>query len=240
MKRFVYLVLFFALFNLYGCNSTSSIAENGVEITFKTTEGDFTIFLFDQTPLHKIKMIELANDNFYDSILFHRVIKNFVIQAGDPETKKAEPGKLYGTAEAAGKINPEFIPQLLHVRGAIGAARESDVVNPERLSSGSHFYIVHGGAPVSEEDIYNLENRLGYKLDQKIIDNYKLYGGTPHLDGNYTIFGYISNGMDVVDKITTYKVDENNRPLKDVKIIETIITPLSEIETEEKYNNYAK
>lgn len=240
MKRFIYLALFSIIFNLYGCKSINSSVENNVEVEFLTTEGTFKVFLFNETPKHKANFIKMVENKFYDSLLFHRVIKYFVIQAGDPESKTAEPGKLYGEKSGGEKVPPEFLPQFKHVRGALGAARKSDMINPEKLSSGSHFYIVLGGMEVSDEIIYNTESRLGYKLGQNIVDSYKKHGGTPHLDGEYTIYGYVTEGMDIIDKIAKEKTDNNNRPLKDVKIIKTKIIELSESETAEKYSNYAK
>lgn len=240
MKRFVYLLFFALLFSIYSCDSNNSKNNGGVEITFETTAGNIKLFLFEETPLHKKQFTEMVDSKFYNDILFHRVIKDFVIQAGDPTTKNPEPDKIYGEASGGTLTKAEFIPQFKHIRGALGAARESDAVNPQKLSSGSHFYIVLGGPEVSDKEIYETEQRLGYKLDSKIVDNYKKHGGAPHLDGDYTIFGYVTEGMDIVDKIATVPVDKNHRPKNDIKIISSSSRQLTPEETAEKLNNYAQ
>ncbi|MFI3268433.1 MAG: peptidylprolyl isomerase [Rikenellaceae bacterium] len=240
MKRLLYTILFTSLFCLTSCNSKYDNNNEAVEIEFLTSEGSFKIFLFNETPKHKENFIELAETNFYDSVLFHRVIKNFVIQAGDPSTKTPEAKKLYGEESYGENIPAEISPKFNHIRGAVGAAREGDDINPDKLSSGSHFYVVLGGNDVSDEDVFMAETRLKNKIDETVAKKYKEQGGTPHLDGNYTVFGYISEGMDVVDKISAFKTDRNNRPTEDIKILGTKINILTETEKNEKYINYAK
>lgn len=241
MKRFGNLLFFSLLFIAFSC-STSADKENiGNIVKVNTSEGSFEIFLFNETPKHKENFIGLATSNFYDSILFHRVIKNFVIQAGDPLTKQAKDSVVYGSVDRSKKIIPEIMPtKFSHIKGAVGAAREGDHVNPDRLSSGTHFYIVLGGIPVTEEIIYTTEQRIENKLDSSVVEVYKRDGGAPHLDGAYTVFGYVCSGMDVVEKISLVETGEYDKPKSDIQIISTEVIKLNEAEIAEKYNNYAK
>lgn len=241
MKRFVYLFIFSVIFTLQSCKSTASQDNEGTVIEFSTTEGNFSVFLFNETSKHKRNMIEMVKSDFYKDILFHRVISGFVIQAGDPDTKNPEPDKLYGAKSGGTEVSPEFIPAKFdHIKGALGAARNADMVNPGKLSSGSHFYIVTGGNSVTDEEIYNSEKRMGVTYDPKVAAYYRKSGGTPHLDGEYTVFGYVCDGMETVDKIAAMEKDKNDRPKKDIKITGTRIITLNEAETAEKYNGYAK
>ncbi|MFI3261757.1 MAG: peptidylprolyl isomerase [Rikenellaceae bacterium] len=239
MKRLIRLIACVSLLCLACCTSGQN-GNEAVEVEISTTEGSFKIFLFNETPLHKENFIKLVKNNFYDSVLFHRVIPKFVVQAGDPTTKTSEAKKLYGEESFGEEVPAEFNSKFNHIRGAVGAAREGDNINPDKKSSGSHFYVVLGGNDVTDEAIYKAETKVGEKFSEGVIEEYKSHGGTPHLDGAYTVFGFISEGMDVVDKISTYKTDSNDRPLKDVKILSTKINILTETEKNEKYNSYAK
>lgn len=164
------------------------------EVTLKTTAGDIRIALYDETPLHRDNFLKLARMHFYDSLLFHCVINNFVIQAGDLNSKHAKPGQRLGTGELDYTIEPEFrLPAIFHKRGAVGMAREDDKVNPEMHSGACQFYIV---------------------TSQK---------GTPHLDGKYTVFGEVKEGMDVADSIQSAVTDKYDRPLEDIRILEVIV-----------------
>ena len=166
-------------------------------VLLETSLGDIKIKLYNETPLHRDNFIKLVNEKFYDGVLFHRVIKNFMIQTGDPNSKEA----LAGTQSEAGASKPlgaggpgytipaEILPDFKHKKGAVAAARMGDQVNPKKESSGSQFYIVHN-------------------------DN-----GTPHLDGGYTVFGEVLEGLEVVDKIATVQTAPGDRPVEDVKII---------------------
>jgi len=164
--------------------------EKEVVVLMKTTMGDMKIKLYNETPLHRDNFIKLVNEKFYDGLLFHRVIKDFMIQGGDPLSKDAPAGKMLGAGDPGYTIPAEILPQFSHKKGALAAARTN---NPERRSSGSQFYIVHNN------------------------------NGTPHLDGQYTVFGEVIEGMDVIDKIATVKTAPGDRPLEDVKIISVSI-----------------
>lgn len=200
------------------------------EVVLQTTEGDIRIVLSDLTPVHRDNFIRLVNDHFYDSLLFHRVIKNFMIQTGDPDSRHAEPGDELGDGDVGYTLEPEFrLPQLYHRRGMVAMARESDDVNPERRSSGCQFYIVWGKT-FSSKDLENMQVRLDsmtnntVKLMPEMLRNYKRYGGTPHLDGQYTVFGEVVEGMDVVARILKSFTDDFDRPVDDVRIVKAICT----------------
>ena len=161
----------------------------------------------------------------YDSLLFHRVVKDFMIQGGDLNSKHAQPGQLLGTGDLDYTIEPEFrLPQIFHRRGVLAAAREPDDVNPEMRSAACQFYIVWG-RQMDDPSIWRIQDRLEtltkgrVKLTPEMIDVYKTQGGTPHLDGQYTVFGEVLQGLDVVDKIQQMATDKNHRPLADVRIL---------------------
>lgn len=238
-------------------------------LTIKTSEGSIKVKLYNETPLHRDNFIKLAKEGFYDGILFHRVIKDFVIQAGDPESKGAKAGILLGAKSVKHDVKAEIRPEFFHKRGVLAAAREGDNINPEKVSSGSHFYIVTGQTYTNASldslvgNINNLRlvamfNRVKAKYDTQInslsarndfdgleeihkkislesrelLEQEKVVltdeqrraytgiGGAPRLDGKYTIFGEVIEGMDVVDTISALATDENDRPVKDVVIIE--------------------
>ena len=193
------------------------------DIEMITTDGTFILRLSDSTPIHRDNFLRLIKSNFYDSILFHRVIKNFMIQAGDPKSKNAGPGMALGDSGTA-TIPAEFRVTLFHKRGVLAAARESDDVNPQRASSGSQFYIVQG-KKYTDSLLDSVEvKRLKRKIPEYQRTVYKTLGGTPFLDQNYTIFGEVVSGMDTIDKIAaeaTSKGEDADRPLKDVRILKT-------------------
>ncbi len=189
-----------------------------------TTEGTIVLRLSDSTPLHRDNFLKLVKSHFYDSLLFHRVIQNFMIQGGDPKSKNARPGEVLGDSSLPYSIPAEFRVTLFHKRGVLAAARESDDVNPEKLSSSSQFYIVQGKT-YSDAGLDSVEmKRLKRKIPGYQREVYKTLGGTPFLDLNYTIFGEVVRGMETVDKIAaqqTSKGEDNDRPLNDVRIIST-------------------
>jgi peptidylprolyl isomerase len=237
-----------------------------------TSFGDMKGRLYDETPLHRDNFIKLVNEGFYDSLLFHRVIKNFMIQGGDPDSKNAPAGKQLGNGGPGYTIPAEFNPKFIHKKGALSAARMGDNVNPKKESSGSQFYIVQGvvydslrlagmeqklmarkssqqiqeylklpenielrmkldslSAAKSNQELhkmwesvkaeskayYTKKGELGFTELQK--EMYSTIGGTPHLDGDYTVFGEIYEGLEIIDLIANVKGDRANRPLKDVK-----------------------
>ncbi|HNJ55255.1 MAG TPA: peptidylprolyl isomerase [Chitinophagaceae bacterium] len=190
------------------------------DVLLETSMGDMVVRLSDSTPLHRDNFLKLVKMGYYDGILFHRVINHFMIQAGDPESKNAEYGKMLGNGGPAYTIPAEFKPGLFHKKGVIAAARDN---NPQKASSGSQFYIVQGKV-FTDEDLDKVEiTRLGGRkipADQREV--YKTLGGTPHLDQNYTVFGELVSGFDVLDKIAavpTNKTTAPDRPETDVKII---------------------
>ena len=248
--------------------------DNGedVKVKIKTSMGDITILLYSETPLHQKNFVKLVNEKFYDGILFHRVIKDFMIQAGDPDSKTAAKGQPLGSGGPGYTIPAEFRTGLFHKKGALSAARLGDQMNPEKQSSGSQFYVVQGTkyndmqlnqmdaqfesqafmslirkylndnpaemAKVQEKQ--NTGDQAGLqviideitakckaehpeitprKLSEKEKEVYKTVGGTPHLDGNYTVFGEVVEGLEIIDKIAVVATDASDRPLEDVKII---------------------
>jgi peptidyl-prolyl cis-trans isomerase B (cyclophilin B) len=194
-------------------------------VTMRTSLGTMKLVLHNETPAHRDNFLKLAGEKFFDGILFHRVIKNFMIQAGDPYTKDSTKQDSIGNGGPGYTVPAEFVPSLFHRKGALAAAREGDDVNPERRSSGSQFYIVQG-IPLTDRDFPVLEqknysysgNRYKIPEEHKVV--YREQGGTPHLDMHYTVFGQVISGFDVIDKIAAVEVDaaKNHRPLKPVTI----------------------
>lgn len=244
------------------------------KILIKTTAGDIKVRLYDDTPLHRDNFIKLAKEGYFDGTLFHRVIKDFMIQGGDPESKNAPKGKILGTGGPDYTIPAEFVyPKLFHKRGALSAARLGDEVNPDRESSGSQFYIVWGKtykqnelkqmekqmAMQMEQSVFNqlakehhdeimsfrrnrdrqglmaLQDQLvdetkkrckaiGYpKFTEEQVKTYTEVGGTPFLDNQYTVFGEVEEGLDVVDKIQSCETLRGDRPKEDVSMVITVI-----------------
>ncbi|MCQ2270244.1 MAG: peptidylprolyl isomerase [Bacteroidales bacterium] len=188
------------------------------KVLLKTSMGDITIALYDETPLHKENFIKLVNDKYYDGVLFHRIIQNFMIQTGDPESKNAKAGQMLGNGGPGYTIPAEFVPECYHKRGAVAAARMGDNVNPKKESSGSQFYIVDG--QVFNTAMLNRVIQMTKKtFSQEQINTYTSIGGAPHLDGDYTVFGEVISGMEVVDKIAAQAKDGRDRPVQDIKII---------------------
>lgn len=232
-------------------------------VTIKTDSGTMKAILFDETPKHKENFIKLAQEGFYDSVLFHRVIEDFMIQTGDPNSKNAEKGVPLGNGGPGYKIDAEFVPKYFHQKGVLAAARQNDQVNPEKQSSGSQFYIVQGEvtdaeklAEISPQVARRCFQALGREhaimkeliplfsqskdvVDEKIMEfkdeifeetgihivmpeervqAYSTVGGTPHLDEQYTVFGRVISGLEVIDKIASVKTDGRDRPVEDSRI----------------------
>lgn len=192
------------------------------DVEMITTKGDVIIRLSDSTPLHRDNFLLLVKKGYYDSILFHRVIQHFMIQAGDPASKHAAAGSSLGDGGPSYTIPAEFRASLFHKRGALAAAREGDDVNPGKASSGSQFYIVVGKI-FTEGGLDSVEIRRlkGRKIPAERRAVYKTIGGVPHLDGNYTVFGEVISGMEVVDSIAASPTSGSpfDRPLKDIRIL---------------------
>lgn len=253
-----------------GRQKTKSMNQgNETLVRLETTEGNITVKLYDETPKHRDNFIKLAKEGVYDSTLFHRVIKSFMIQAGDPQSKTASDTATLGNGDVGYTIPAEFNPKFFHKRGVLAAARLGDEVNPNRESSGCQFYIVTG-RKFSEAQMINMENQMNearlesvfnelarkhmkeiYKMrkandtegllelqdsleaqaraqvakeptlkyTKEQIQAYTTIGGAPHLDGAYTIFGEVTEGMEVVDKIEKAKTNRADRPEKDIRIL---------------------
>ena len=189
---------------LFALTATKSVAQTNQKakpmeesketvVLLQTTMGDITLKLYNETPLHRDNFIKLVEEGYYDGLLFHRVIKNFMIQGGDPNSRNAQPGQMLGHGGPNYTIPAEILPQFSHKKGALAAARMPDHVNPQKASSGSQFYIVHNS------------------------------NGTPNLNGGYTVFGETIEGLDVIDKIAAVQTGAADRPVEDVKIIKASI-----------------
>lgn len=193
------------------------------DVLLQTNYGDMELRLSDLTPQHRDNFIKLVKTKYYDGVLFHRVIKNFMIQSGDPDSRNAVAGKPLGEGGPAYTIPAEFNSALFHRKGALAAAREGDDVNPKKASSGSQFYIVQGrvwrNGALDTLQVKRLNGAV-IPQDRRIV--YTKEGGSPHLDGNYTVFGQLVKGFDVLDKIAaapTSKGEDKDRPIEDVKIL---------------------
>ena len=187
-------------------------------IRIKTEFGECVVKLYNETPLHRDNFLKLAKEGYYNGTLFHRVIKDFMIQGGDPDSRNAKPDSLLGEGGPKYTIQAEFRDSLFHKKGVLAAAREGDNVNPKKESSGSQFYLVQGKVFTDEQLNSVEEKRLKFKIPEWQRQVYKTIGGTPHLDRNYTVYGEIVVGLDMVDKIAALLTDRNNRPKKDVKL----------------------
>ncbi len=246
--------------------------EKDFVVTIKTQYGDMVAILYDETPKHKQNFIKLAKEHYFDSLLFHRVIEGFMIQGGDPDSKKAAKGQMLGRGGPEYTIDAEFNPKYFHEKGALSAARKGNEQNPSKASSGSQFYIVQG-SKVTEEDIkidpakFNqamqqffqnpanqatydtiaklyqsgdskgaqdfilklkprVEKQTGIKTEREVspekLKAYTTVGGAPQLDGDYTVFGKVIKGLEVIDKIATLPKDQFDRPVDDVRMIVTV------------------
>jgi peptidyl-prolyl cis-trans isomerase B (cyclophilin B) len=208
-------VLSFTLFVGPHCQVMGQNQESTRLIKISTSMGDMIVQLYNETPVHRDNMIRLVNDGFYKDQLFHRVIQDFMIQGGDPRSVEAKPGEQLGNGGPGYTIPAEFNKQLIHKKGALAAARMGDQANPEKASSGSQFYLVQGRVFTDEE--LNLMSQRGMgEIAEEAAAVYRTIGGTPHLDGSYTVFGEIVEGLDVLDRIAAVETDRYNRPLTDV------------------------
>ena len=244
-------------------------AKDDAKVLIHTSEGDITVLLYGDTPRHRDNFLKLVEENFYDSTLFHRVINEFMVQAGDPDSKTAKPGQQLGSGDPGYTIPAEFYyPHHFHKRGALSAARTGDQVNPKKESRGSQFYIVTGkkysaaelsqmSEQMKQQAMYNIFDSLAnqnmdqirqmqqaqdnagltalkekfiaqaeeiaakgnYSIPADVAQVYETVGGTPFLDGQYTVFGEVLSGMDVVEKIEKAQTDRNDRPTSDIRIL---------------------
>ena len=273
MKQNFWILLIILACSAVACKSgqkKDGNMEKETVLKIETSMGDIKVKLYNDTPKHRDNFIKLAKDGTYNGTLFHRVIKDFMVQAGDPESKNAPKGKMLGSGDVGYTVPAEFVyPKYFHKKGALSAARQGDEVNPKKESSGCQFYIVTGKV-FNDSTLLNMEqqknqnkvteafNALAQKHMKEIykmrkandqdglyalqdtlfiqaeaeaakqpdfhftpeqIKAYTTVGGTPHLDGEYTVFGEVVEGMDIVDKIQQVKTDRSDRPEEDVKII---------------------
>lgn len=282
MNHFLTLFLIFSIFAT-GCAQKKG---HDFVITIKTDYGDMVAILYDETPKHKANFIKLAKEKFYDSLLFHRVMQEFMIQGGDPNSKKSQPGQSLGTGGPGYTVEAEFLPGFFHEKGAFSAARLPDQGNPLKASSGSQFYIVQG-KKYSDEELTQLEQSMQFArknqylrevlslpecatIRQQVMDKqrendgawlnaffeksdtliqkykkeyarfsfspeqktlYREVGGAAHLDGDYTVFGKVIHGLDVIDKIAAVQTASGNRPVEDIRMFVTVEEmPKSKIE----------
>ena len=193
------------------------------EVVFETSEGKFTVRLYEDTPLHSENFLKLVKEGYYNNQLFHRVIKNFMIQTGDPNSKNAQPGVQLGYGGPNYTIPPEFQAQYYHKKGALAAARQGDNINPQKASNGSQFYIVEGTVFTNQQldQIVQKGQHIPFTPEQR--NTYTTIGGYPYLDYSYTVFGEVVQGLDVIDKISVQPTDPNDRPIQDVRILKAYI-----------------
>ncbi len=200
------------------------VVEDFTRVKISTNAGDMVIRLYNKTPQHRDNFIKLVKEHFYDSLLFHRVISQFMIQGGDPKSKTSAAGEMLGMGDVGYTIPAEFDSSLYHKRGALCAARTD---NPEKASSGCQFYIVQG-RKISDGELNNIEQQSGIKYAPAKRMTYKMNGGTPFLDMNYTVFGEVESGMEVVDSIAAAPVDNFKRPINDIRMRMEILSPADE------------
>lgn len=222
------LFILIAMFVMSSCGSLKLGKQREQKVLIQTTEGDIMLKLYNETPLHRDNFIKLVKAKTYNGVLFHRVIKEFMIQGGDPNSKTAAPDVMLGDGDVGYTIPAEFrTPTIYHKYGALAAAREGDDSNPQKASSGCQFYIVVG-KKFTDEQLDKLQeskiiryghaNDSTYKFNPQARQDYKTVGGTPHLDGNYTVYGEVLKGMDVVEKISKSETNSHDRPVKDIRI----------------------
>ncbi len=209
-KNILFVIVIIAGLMINSCETS----EKKTYAVVSTDFGDMKIELYNSTPLHRDNFIKLAKDGFYDDLLFHRIIKGFMIQGGDPKSKGANAEMRLGSGGPGYRIDAEI--GAPHFKGTIAAARTGGAGNPEKKSSGSQFYIVEGKA-ISDGDLDRLEKQKGIKYNDAQRAKYKKLGGTPMLDNDYTVFGEIVEGMDIISKIAAVKT-KNDRPLEDIKM----------------------
>ncbi len=217
--KIIFLSLISALF--MNCNAQPqkssfdpSVLGEEPELTIETTLGNITVKLYKETPLHRDNFLKLASTGYYDGVIFHRVIENFMIQTGDPDSKNPQPGKMYGMGGPEYRVPAEIKEGFYHKKGALAAARDG---NPQKASSGSQFYVVQGEV-FTPEKLAQM-TAAGHHLTPEQTAIYTTVGGSPWLDGEYTIFGEVVKGLDVVDKIAAVKKGANDRPAEDIFII---------------------
>jgi len=212
--KFILLTFNFFVFMMISCQS------NAQTYTIETNLGNMQVVLYDKTPLHKENFEKLVAEQFYDSVLFHRIIAGFMIQTGDPATKITADGNT-SDLDLNYTIAAEFVPEYFHKKGALAAARIGDAANPEKRSSSSQFYIVQGRT-FTDEELDQIENQVHIQFSEFQRGVYKTIGGTPFLDQNYTVFGEVIKGLDVIDAIAAVPTGPRDFPEKDIRILRIV------------------
>ncbi len=227
-----YFILFCIAVGFFACSTISNLTKmKESKVQIETTQGVIVVKLYNETPLHRDNFVKLVKERFYDGVLFHRVIADFMIQGGDPDSKTAKPNASLGNGDVGYTIPAEFkTPAIYHKKRALAAAREGDGVNPQKASSGCQFYIVEGKT-FTDAELSTMEagkiaryginslNDSTFRFSAEARAVYRTRGGTPHLDGNYTVFGEVTEGIDVVEKISKVKTNASDRPVEDVRVI---------------------
>ena len=211
MKNLLFISLIALIFN--AC--TNSPKDKGADAVIETSYGVIKVKLYDSTPKHKANFLKLAKEGYYNDLLFHRVISKFMIQGGDPNSRNAPAGAMLGAGGPSELIPAEIGAK--HFKGALAAARTGGPGNPEKKSSGSQFYIVQGDI-INPAQLQMLASQKGITYTEEEQKKYSTLGGAPFLDGDYTVFGEVIEGLDVIDKIAAVQTDANNRPFTDVKM----------------------
>ena len=207
---------------LFSINGFAQKSKKQTKVSISTSYGDMTLVLYNETPRHRDNFIKLVKSGFYDGTLFHRVIAGFMIQGGDPDSKTAKKGQMLGNGGPGYTVPAEFNKKFTHKRGALSAARMGDGSNPQKASSGSQFYIVQG-KKYDRKNLESMGNRSGANYTDDQIKVYEMEGGTPQLDMNYTVFGEVISGFDVIDKIAAVAKGRADRPKEDVKMTMKIV-----------------
>lgn len=221
-RKYVFSLLLLFVVSMSSLPTGAAKKEKRSVVRLETSAGNIRIALSDLTPIHRDNFLTLVQQGYYDGLLFHRVIEDFMIQTGDPDSRNAPKDSLLGNGGPGYTLAAEIVfPDLFHLRGSVAAAREGDDVNPEFRSSGSQFYIVWGQKlrPANMKKALSYLEERGIELDRCTLSDYQIYGGSPHLDGTYTVFGEVIEGLDVVEAIQACPTDCNDRPLEDVVIL---------------------
>jgi peptidyl-prolyl cis-trans isomerase B (cyclophilin B) len=226
MTKKVLFLLFFIVISVFSfAQKVDKQKKDGSKeyyVKIETSYGDMVVKLYNETPLHRDNFIKLVKEGTYDGLIFHRVINQFMIQGGDPKSRDAKPGQMLGDGELGYTIPAEFVPGLFHKKGALAAARQGDEVNPKKASSSCQFYIVQG-TTWDANRLKMVEQRMGKSFTAEEAEVYATLGGTPFLDGDYTVFGEVVEGMEVIDKIAAVPCGPMDRPIEDVKMKMSII-----------------
>jgi len=213
MKKLYFIVA--ASMIISGCFRPTGGGEQHETVVIETQHGDMTIKLYNSTPLHRDNFVKLVKEKFYDDLIFHRIISGFMIQGGDPDSRGATADQRLGSGGPGYQIDAEF--GSFHFKGTLAAARTGGPSNPRKRSSGSQYYIVQGKTQ-TDGQLDKIESSKGIKYTEEQRERYKKDGGTPFLDQEYTVFGEVISGMDVIDKIAAVKTAPGDRPLEDVKM----------------------